>query len=107
MVRGVRLLAVGSRRATVHSGACTGHLVTVYGPEAVVDHPGEPPVFDFPGVVLIDEVDSHLHPEWQRQIGFWLKRHFPKMQFIVTTHSPLICQAADVKGLFHLPAPGA
>jgi len=54
------------------------------------------------GVVLIDEVDAHLHPEWQREIGFWLKRSFPKIQFLVTTHSPIICQAADANGLFVL-----
>lgn len=59
------------------------------------------------GVVLIDEIDAHLHPEWQREIGFWLKRHFPKIQFIVTTHSPIICQAADPGGLFVLPEPGS
>jgi len=59
------------------------------------------------GVVLIDEVDAHLHPEWQREIGFWLKRRFPKIQFLVTTHSPLICQAADPNGLFVLPEPGS
>jgi hypothetical protein len=81
------------------------HLTSVYGSDAVLGRASH--ILDFPGVVLIDEVDSHLHPEWQRQIGFWLKRHFPSMQFIVTTHSPLICQAADPSGLFHLPAPGA
>ncbi len=59
------------------------------------------------GVVLIDEVDAHLHPEWQREIGFWLKRRFPKIQFLVTTHSPIICQAADANGLFVLPEPGS
>ncbi len=59
------------------------------------------------GVVLIDEIDAHLHPEWQREIGFWLKRHFPKIQFLVTTHSPLVCQAADPGGLFRLPEPGS
>ena len=57
------------------------------------------------GIVLIDELDAHLHPEWQRKVGFWLKKHFPRVQFIVTTHSAFICQAAD--GLFHLPAPGS
>ena len=55
------------------------------------------------GVVLIDEIDAHLHPEWQQKIGFWLKRHFPNIQFLVTTHSPIICQAADDNGLFVLP----
>jgi energy-coupling factor transporter ATP-binding protein EcfA2 len=58
------------------------------------------------GIVLIDEVDLHLHVYWQRGFGFWLKRHFPNIQFIVTTHSPFICQAADPRGLIRLPAPG-
>jgi hypothetical protein len=59
-----------------------------------------------PGVVLIDEVDAHLHPTWQRKIGLWLREHFPKMQFIVTTHSPLVCQAADIGTVWRLPKPG-
>jgi energy-coupling factor transporter ATP-binding protein EcfA2 len=59
------------------------------------------------GVVLIDEIDAHLHPEWQREIGFWLKRRLPNIQFLVTTHSPIICQAADPNGLFVLPEPGS
>jgi len=58
------------------------------------------------GVVLIDEIDLHLHVSWQQRIGFWLKRHFPNIQFIVATHSPFICQAADPRGLIRLPAPG-
>ncbi len=57
-----------------------------------------------PGVVLIDEVDAHLHPTWQRTIGPWLCKHFPKMQFLVTTHSPLVCQGAD--SVFRLSNPG-
>ena len=58
------------------------------------------------GVVLIDEAENHLHVSWQQRIGFWLKRHFPNIQFLVTTHSPFICQAADPGGLIRLPAPG-
>lgn len=58
-----------------------------------------------PGVVLIDEVDAHLHVSWQKRIGNWLKTHFPRIQFIVTTHSPYICQAADENGLIRLPGP--
>jgi hypothetical protein len=57
---------------------------------------------EFPGIVLIDEIDAHLHPEWQRQIGFWLKKVFPKVQFIVTTHSALICPAADSDRIYYL-----
>lgn len=60
----------------------------------------------YAGVVLIDEIDIHLHVSWQQRIGFWLKEHFPNIQFIVTTHSPFVCQAADPKGLIRLPAPG-
>lgn len=56
-----------------------------------------------PGVVIIDEIDAHLHVSWQRRIGPWLTAHFPYIQFIVTTHSPYICQAADPGGLIRLP----
>src|SRR5262249_6875656 len=51
------------------------------------------------GVILIDEVDAHLHPFWQREIGFRLRRTFPRMQFIVTSHSPFVAQAATDGGL--------
>jgi hypothetical protein len=64
-------------------------------------------IVPYPGVVLIDEIDAHLHPAWQREIGFWLKRRFPEIQFIVSTHSALVCQAADENGIFHLPPPGS
>lgn len=60
-----------------------------------------------PGVVLIDEIDAHLHPTWQRRIGLWFRKHFPNIQFIVTTHSPLICQAAEVGTVWRLPKPGS
>ena len=43
-----------------------------------------------PGVILIDEIDLHLHPKWQRNIVNDFKRTFPKVQFIVTTHSPIV-----------------
>ncbi len=59
-----------------------------------------------PGVVLIDEIDAHLHPRWQRDIGFWFRQHFPNIQFIVTTHSPLVCQAAKEGSVFLLPRAG-
>jgi hypothetical protein len=59
-----------------------------------------------PGVVLIDEAETHLHPSWQRELGFWLVEHFPNIQFIVTTHSPFICQAAAHGSLIRLSPPG-
>ena len=43
-----------------------------------------------PGIILIDEVDMHLHPEWQQQILRSLKAAFPKVQLIVSTHSPQV-----------------
>ncbi len=43
-----------------------------------------------PGIVLIDELDLHLHPKWQRSIVANLTKTFPKIQFIATTHSPQI-----------------
>jgi len=45
-----------------------------------------------PAIVLIDEIDLHLHPKWQRQIRRELSTHFPNVQFIVTAHSPLMAQ---------------
>ncbi|MCU4770863.1 AAA family ATPase [Bacillus toyonensis] len=45
--------------------------------------------FDAEGIVLIDEIDAHLHPRWNIKIVSRLKRAFPKVQFISTTHNPL------------------
>ena len=50
-----------------------------------------------PAVVLIDEIDLHLHPKWQRELIDYLTNLFPNTQFIVTTHSPLIVQAAAAR----------
>ncbi len=47
-----------------------------------------------PAIVLVDEIDLHLHPKWQRQIMSFLTERFPNTQFIVTAHSPLVVQAA-------------
>ena len=60
-----------------------------------------------PGVVAIDEVDAHLHPAWQQRIGDWFVERFPETQFIVTTHSPIICRAATHGSVWLLPAPGS
>ncbi|HEY9861599.1 MAG TPA: AAA family ATPase [Candidatus Obscuribacterales bacterium] len=47
-----------------------------------------------PAIVLVDEIDLHLHPKWQRNIMNFLTERFPNTQFIVTAHSPLVVQAA-------------
>lgn len=62
---------------------------------------------DLPGVVLIDEIDAHLHPTWQTRIGQWFTKYFPNIQFIVTTHSPFICRACEKGSIWRLAAPGS
>ncbi len=56
-------------------------------------HLGENAVTQTKGVVLIDELDAHLHPKWQKSIVADFKKTFPYIQFIVTTHSPFIIQS--------------
>ncbi len=50
-------------------------------------------VIDFDGVIMIDEIDLHLHPEWQAQLIIALKKMLPKAQVIATTHSPNMIQS--------------
>ena len=47
-----------------------------------------------PAIVLVDEIDLHLHPRWQRKIRETLAEHFPRVQFIATAHSPLMAQSS-------------
>ncbi|MGI9106544.1 MAG: AAA family ATPase [Pyrinomonadaceae bacterium] len=61
-------------------------------------HKSENPLLE-PAVVLVDELDLHLHPRWQRTIIRELTPHFPRIQFIATTHSPLMVQAAANENL--------
>jgi predicted ATPase len=60
---------------------------------------------NLPGVICIDEIDAHLHPSWQRDVGPWFTRCFPRLQFFVTTHSPIICRNAT--SVWRLPEPGS
>ena len=53
-------------------------------------HRGRKAVRETPGIVLIDEVDMHLHPAWQQRVIGALLQAFPLVQFIVTTHSPQV-----------------
>ena len=49
-----------------------------------------PDIEEKPGVVIIDEIDAHLHPSWQRRIIPTLTQHFPKLQIFCSTHSPML-----------------
>ena len=56
---------------------------------------GENAVQETKGIVLIDEVDQHLHPGWQQRILTALRRAFPKIQLVITTHSPEVLTTVD------------
>lgn len=69
-------------------------------------HLGENALEQTSGIVLIDELDLHLHPIWQREVVDDLKRFFPQIQFITTTHSPFIIQSLDEGEVIDLEACG-
>ena len=48
-----------------------------------------------PALVLIDEIDAHLHPDWQRRLVELVQNHFPNVQVIATSHSPLVAGALN------------
>ncbi len=59
-----------------------------------IDHENFPEILQKTlGLILIDEVDVHLHPKWQRQVVDDLKTTFPSIQFVCTSHSPFIIQS--------------
>jgi len=83
-------------------------LSRVYGEESILSNVGKGnTVINLPGVVLIDEIDAHLHPTWQTRIGQWFTKYFPNIQFIVTTHSPLVCRACEKGSIWRLATPGS
>ena len=81
-------------------------LIDTYGVEKVFPNKTQITI-DLPGVVLIDEIDAHLHPTWQTSIGQWFTKYFPNIQFIVTTHSPLVCRACEKGSIWGLAAQGS
>ncbi len=65
-------------------------------------HLGERAAEQTPGIVLIDEIDLHLHPKWQRRVVDDLRTTFPQVQFVATTHSPFIIQSLRPGELINL-----
>ena len=57
---------------------------------------------DLTGIVIIDEIDAHLHVSLQKKILAFLKNSFPKVQFIVTTHSPFVVTSIDDAVIYDL-----
>lgn len=66
------------------------------------EHLGKEAAKETTGIVLIDEIDMHLHPLWQRHIVNDLRQCFPKIQFITTTHSPFIVQSLHADQIIKL-----
>lgn len=55
-----------------------------------------------PGLILVDEIDAHLHPEWQRRVMSMVNQLLPETYIIATTHSPFVVAAADDAYVFRL-----
>lgn len=72
-------------RCTISMVADIAYRMAVLNPQLLSDA-----LSQTPGIVLIDEIDMHLHPEWQKRILEDLHNIFPKVQFIVTTHAPSV-----------------
>jgi len=81
----VRSLSTGYR--------ATMAWVTDFAARMLDRYPESPDPFSEPAVVLVDQIDTHLHPKWQRQLIQDLSQSFPATQFIVTAHSPLMVLA--------------
>lgn len=76
-------LSDGEKRIIDIIGKIVSHFVVTFKSE-------KDNLLDFEGVVLIDEIEKHLHPKWQSQIIENLHKTFPNIQFIVSTHSPQV-----------------
>lgn len=74
------------------TGDLIGHLADVC--------PLDRGLAEISGIVLIDEIDLHLHPEWQRTILPSLASAFPKLQFVCTSHSPLVASTVRKENIF-------
>lgn len=86
---GVRAVIALSADLAVRCARLNGH----YGADAALRSRG---------IVLIDEVDLHLHPAWQQRIVGGLQSAFPKLQFIVTTHSPQVISTVERESIIEI-----
>ncbi|WP_414586397.1 AAA family ATPase [Scytonema sp. PCC 10023] len=83
---------------------CLLALVGDLARRLAIANPGLPDPLQGNGVVLIDEIELHLHPKWQRQIIPALTRTFPNCQFIITTHSPQVLSHVKPDSIYLLEA---
>ena len=73
-------------------GDLVGHLADVTQDDGTLEA--------ISGIVLVDEIDLHLHPEWQRSVVPTLSRAFPRLQFVFTSHSPLVASTVRRENVF-------
>lgn len=93
-------LSDGIRALIGWVGDFLAHLHEHYPPPVAIN--------SAPAVVMVDEVDLHLHPDWQRQLLPLLARTMPRVQFLVTTHSPLVVGSVEWMNLVLVqPGPDA
>lgn len=72
-------------------------LIADLAKRLIISNEGSSNPFKGCGIVLIDEIELHLHPQWQREILPSLMEIFPNLQFIVTTHSPQVITSVEAK----------
>ena len=85
-----------------HGEKMTVAMVGDLARRLAIANPGLKNPLEGEGIVLIDEVDLHLHPRWQRNIVRKLQDTFPNIQFVLTTHSPLIINHLHQESIFLL-----
>jgi predicted ATP-binding protein involved in virulence len=85
-----------------HGEKCLLAMVGDLARRLAIANPGLTQPLEGSGVVLIDEIELHLHPKWQREIIPALTRTFPNCQFIVTTHSPQVISQVKPEGIYIL-----
>ena len=77
-------------------------LVTDLARRLAIANPKSQDALSGEGIVLIDEIELHLHPQWQRNVIHSLTKTFPNCQFIVTTHSPQVLSGVKKENVFIL-----
>lgn len=62
---------------------------------SILDQLSPKQIFNTPGLLLVDEIETHLHPKWQKKILDIIRSLFPNLQIILTTHSPFVVASMD------------
>jgi predicted ATP-binding protein involved in virulence len=93
LVNALSLLSAGELDVVVTAGAIAAQQTYLLRKFGAPIYPGAEPS----GIVFIDEVDSHLHPKWQQLVLPLLCELFPRVQFIVSTHSPFVLRSLPHK----------